>query len=203
MMYRAPFLSTSRSLAIDLDPRRREVIFSRPVSSRSYLAAKCASGVVFTMGVAALLMVVSAAQPVFGGAPGIHDLRPFLRILAVAVLPMVLFACASATLLTVASRRLIVAFPVFLSLFFMVALLRLPRGMLRGSRFEDFFDFSFRIYPEMTSLPVGALDLPAASFAGILTPLDPVLALRAVTFAVLAIGLATAAVPLLEKRRRA
>ncbi len=158
------FLLASGSLALDLEPSRKSLIFSRPVGRVEFLLAKFMG--VFSLTLAAIVpvLVLCLATPVLHGTLKLQNPGPFISVLVLCSVPMVAYATALALALTAIFTRVILVLPLFVMYFFAAALLH-PAS----SNHLSFFDFSQRLYPRELVVNV-PLSLREYTFNGLLSP---------------------------------
>ncbi|MEW6746478.1 MAG: hypothetical protein AB1486_27370 [Planctomycetota bacterium] len=195
------FLLAATSLSQDLAGTRRDLLLVRGVPSLTYALGKYLGAVLFGLAIALLMAIASVLRPI--ATPlALYPLSPFVKILAVAILPMLLFTSALALLFTTVTRRLIVAFPIYLVLFFALALFRAPDLMRAPSGSVDLFDISMRLYPDSIRFPLLQGILTDASFGRLLDPLAAAVILRALVYTLLAAALFAGAASVLPRIRR-
>lgn len=195
------FLLTAGALARDLSVRHRDLLLSRPIAPWIYIGGVYAGNCLFALGICLASMLVFWGMPLFFGQTTLYAIQPFVYVFCLAALPTVLFCGALAVLLTCASRRLIIALPIFLVYFMAIALFRLPNSFRRVQPDVDLWDFSMRLYPQNVSSYVGADRLMDLSFAHLLQPPVPELYLRAVMYTTLSLLLVGAAVLMVKRMR--
>jgi ABC-type transport system involved in multi-copper enzyme maturation permease subunit len=195
------FLLTTGSLARDLSDSRRDLLLSRPISPWVYIGGKYAGNVLLALGISLVLMVAFLAIPLFYGQSGLYPLKPFVYVTLFATLPTILFCGALAVFLMCLSRRIIIALPVFLVYFLVVAIFRLPMNLRTEQPDVDLWDFSMRLYPQNVSTQVGASTLYDMSYAHVLQPPVLDLYIRAALYGSLSVVLVGVAVLLLNRLR--
>lgn len=195
------FLLMAGSLSRDLSHQRKDLLLSRPVNLPTFLAGKYLGNVVLALGVSGLLMIAYLAVPTTYGESASYHLKPFITVFLSTTLPCILFCGALAMLFVSVSRKAIVAIPIFLVYFLVVALFRIQDNFRILQPDIDLWDFSMRLYPRGSATHVGMTRLADESFAHLLCPLAPALLLRALLYTALSLGLLGLSMMMLDRLR--
>jgi hypothetical protein len=195
------FLLTAGSLSRDLSHQRKDLLLSRPVNLPMFLAGKYLGNVGLALGVSGLLMIAYLAVPYMDGQSASHPLAPFIMVALSTTLPCILFCGALAMLFVSVARKAIVAIPVFLVYFLVVALFRIQDSFRTLPPDIDLWDFSMRLYPRSGVTYVGMTRLADESFAHLLCPMAPALLLRALLYTALSLGLLGLSMLTLDRMR--
>jgi hypothetical protein len=188
------FLLAAGTVARDLEDVPGQLLFSRPVPVGIYVMGKYLGAVTFMLALLGFLLALSLLRPAFHGVWVLYPLEPFLLALGLCMIPMVLYACAMAIFLVAVSRRVLVAFPLFLLYAVWAAVPTFDPHQVAMK------DFTMRLYEHGMSLEVPVW-LEDVSYAGVLNPVHPGLPTRALLYIAVSGVLLAGASWVLAKRR--